>query len=289
MSDAAATPQTGSPEEAQVDNTPLPSVRIERPSFKLDLATTLGVFFALSFIVGAIAMGSGNADFINLPSVLIVVCGTIAATAISYSGEELRQSGKIFGQSFRQKIQSPTKLAAALIDMAVVAKKKGVLALSGYEGELSKDKFLQNAMQMVIDGYNPKDIDFLLTQEIEAEAERHKRSSSIAKRASEIAPAMGLIGTLVGLVQMLANLENPETIGPAMAVALLTTFYGAILGMVILAPLGVKLEKRGADEYLLKRLIKTACVSISSQDNPRKLEMLINAELPAAKRIRYFD
>ena len=100
---------------------------------------------------------------------------------------------------------------------------------------------------------------------------------------------MGLIGTLIGLVMMLADLENPETIGPAMAVALLTTFYGAILGTIVMAPLAVKLEKRSSDEALMKVLVKTAAVSIANQDNPRKLEMLLNSELPPTQRIRYFD
>ena len=125
--------------------------------------------------------------------------------------------------------------------------------------------------------------------EVEVLAERHKRSASIARRASEVAPAMGLIGTLVGLVQMLADLENPETIGPAMAVALLTTFYGAILGTVVLASIAVKLEKNSADETLIKTLVTIAATSIARQDNPRRLEMMLNSELPPSERIRYFD
>lgn len=144
-------------------------------------------------------------------------------------------------------------------------------------------------MQMVVDGYQPADIQRFLTQEIEALIERHKRSASIALRASEIAPAMGLIGTLVGLVQMLANLESPETIGPAMAVALLTTFYGAIMGNVILAPLAVKLEKNSKDEALIKTLISISALSMATQQNPRQLEMLLNAELPPSQRINYFN
>jgi len=99
---------------------------------------------------------------------------------------------------------------------------------------------------------------------------------------------MGLIGTLVGLVQMLADLENPETIGPAMAVALLTTFYGAILGTVIMAPLSVKLEKNSHDDALIRTLIATAAVSIARQENPRRLEMLLNSELSPSNQIDYF-
>lgn len=278
-----------SPADGQTDTTPLPVVKIERPQSVADLATILGLTFSLAFIMMAILMGASNASFIDIPSILIVVLGTITATSISYSVEELKQAGALIKKSMFRTIMDASSLAKSLIDISVVAKKKGVLALSAYENELAKDKFLQKSMQMLIDGFSAHDIEFLLTQETDASKERHKRSASICRRAAEIAPAMGLIGTLVGLVQMLANLENPEAIGPAMAVALLTTFYGAIIGMVIMAPLAVKLEKRSSDEDLVNTLIKTAVISMARHDNPRRLEMMLNSELPPAQRILYFD
>ena len=142
---------------------------------------------------------------------------------------------------------------------------------------------------MVTDGYSADDIYQLLGQEVDSLAERHRRSASIVRRASEVAPAMGLIGTLVGLVQMLAQLDDPASIGPAMAVALLTTFYGAIMGTVILGPLAAKLERNSNDETMSKRLILTAMESIARQENPRRLEMLLNSELPPEHRIRFFN
>ena len=119
-----------------------------------------------------------------------------------------------------------------------------------------------------------------LAQDLDALVERHRRSASILRRGSEIAPAMGLIGTLIGLVQMLADLQNPETIGPSMAVALLTTFYGAILGTAVLAPMAAKLERNSNDEAMIRTLTMMAMASIARQDNPRRLEMLLNSELP---------
>lgn len=267
----------------------LPTMQIEAPVRKVDFATILGLFFAVGLIAGAVAMGNSDASFFNVPSLLIVLLGTMAATSISYTGRELMKAGHIIINSIIRKAQSPGNLARSLVDLAVIAKKKGILALMNYESELQKDDFLFNSMQLVVDGYQPADVERLLTNEIEALAERHKRSASITRRASEIAPAMGLIGTLVGLVQMLAELENPEAIGPAMALALLTTFYGAILGTVIMAPLAAKLEKNSNDETLIKTLILTTASSIARQDNPRQLEMLLNSELPPSERIRYFD
>src|SRR5690606_18253579 len=141
-----------------------------------------------------------------------VLVGTLFATAISFSVEELGRAWHVIRNSMVRRVLRPSDLARNLIALAIVARKKGVLALSSYDSELRKDPFLARAIQMAVDGYSPADIQKLLSQEIEALAERHKRSASITLRASEIAPAMGLIGTLVGLVQMLADLENPETI-----------------------------------------------------------------------------
>lgn len=284
MSDTAQAADTGPDIGGSI-----PVVKIQGPYKKADLATILGATFAIGLIAAAIIAGQSNANFFNVPSLLIVLFGTMAATAISYTPEELAKAGNIIAKSTMRRVQPPGLLASSLLDMAVVAKKKGILALSNYDSEMAKDSFLMRAIQMVVDGYNPEDVERLLTQEIDALAERHRRSASVTRRASEVAPAMGLIGTLVGLVQMLADLENPEAIGPAMAVALLTTFYGAILGTVIMAPLAVKLEKNSTDETLIKSLITTAAVSIARQENPRRLEMLLNSELPPSERIRYFD
>jgi len=267
----------------------LPRVKFPRVIAKADFATILGLLFAFGLITGAILVGQSNANFFNIPALMIVLLGTMAATAVSYTVPELTKAGEIIGKSTVRRVLPPAPLASSLIDLSVVAKKKGILAMSAFEPELRSDAFLFKAMQMVVDGYKPEVIDRLLTQEIDVLVERHKRSASITRRASEVAPAMGLIGTLVGLVQMLADLENPETIGPAMAVALLTTFYGAILGTIVMAPLAVKLEKNSTDEALTMTLITIAASSIARQDNPRQLEMLLNAQLPPAERINYFD
>lgn len=264
-------------------------VRISAPRVSVDIATLLGLVFAIGLIFAAIAMGKSDAKFFNVPSLLIVVLGTMAATSISYSAREIGRAGKVIAQSIVTRHIRPSVMARQLMDIAVLARKKGLLALSGLERELKKDKHLATAVQAVTDGYGAEDIDRFLSQDIDSLVERHRRSASITRRASEVAPAMGLIGTLVGLVQMLADLQNPDNIGPAMAVALLTTFYGAILGTVIMAPLAAKLERNSNDEAMLRSLVLTAMTSIARQDNPRRLEMMLNSELPPDERIKYFD
>lgn len=264
-------------------------IKITPPSRKTDFSTVFGIVFAFALIVAAISMGQSNASFFDLPSILIVILGTVAATSIAYTTQEMRRALRIIGKSVFHKTWNYSGMARQLLDLATLARKKGILALNGAQAEISKDKLLARGVELVIDGYTADDIERVLSQEIDSLVERHRRSAGILRRASEIAPAMGLIGTLVGLVQMLAALDNPDAIGPAMAVALLTTFYGAIFGMVLLSPLAAKLERNSNDEAAIRALIMVGMASIARQENPRRLEMLLNSELPPESRIVYFD
>lgn len=279
--------------DAQISETPAsgaePNIRITAPKRQMDLASILGIIFSLALIVAGIAVGKSQANFFNLPSVLIVVLGTMAATSIAYTGVELRHVPGIVGNALFRRTRKGSVMARQLMDIAVLARKRGLLVLGSVEPELRKDPFLAQAVQLVTDGFSGEDIERVLGQEVDALVERHRRSASILRRAAEIAPAMGLIGTLIGLVQMLAQLSDPASIGPAMAVALLTTFYGAIMGNVILLPLSGKLERNSTDEALIKGLVLTAMSSIARQENPRRLEMLLNSGLPPEERIKYFD
>lgn len=265
------------------------AIRIVAPVRRLDLSTVLGIVLSLSLIAGAISMGTGNANFLDIPSIMIVVLGTITATSIAFTGTEMRRAIKIIGQSIWRKSWDERVMARQLLDIASLARKKGILALNSATAEIRKDKVLARAVDLVVDGYNGDDIERILSQEIDSLVERHRRSAGILRRGAEIAPAMGLIGTLVGLVQMLAELDNPDAIGPAMALALLTTFYGAIMGLVLLNPLAAKLERNSNDEATIRSLMLIAACSIARQENPRRLEMLLNSELPPGSRIKYFD
>lgn len=271
------------------DNVQDVDIRISKSKVSLDFTTVFGLVLTFVLIAIAIAIGKSDANFFNLPSFLIVVLGTMTVTSVSFSWEEFSNAGKVIGNSlFRKRLRAST-MARQLMDISVLAKKRGLLALASAENELKKDRHLFKAVQIVTDGYSPEDIERVLAQDLDALVERHRRSASILRRASEISPAMGLIGTLIGLVQMLANLQDPETIGPAMAVALLTTFYGAILGTAVFAPMAAKLERNSNEEAMLRTLVMISMSSIARQDNPRRLEMLLNSELPPSERIRYFD
>jgi chemotaxis protein MotA len=289
MSDHTATQDSLSANDTGTNSDNNVTLSYTPPRKVLDYATLLGLVFSLALIAIAIYIGQSNANFFNIPSVLIVIMGTILVTTTSYSISEIVMTWKIIGKTFFKQVQSPSRLARELLDMVVLAKKKGILALSNADAEFSQDPFLQKSAQIVTDGYTPEDLELMMGQEIDMLADRHHRAAGILKRAAEVAPAMGLIGTLVGLVQMLADLDNPSAIGPAMAVALLTTFYGAIMGTVVISPLAGKLENNSNDEIMLKSLILTAMMGIARQENPRRVEMQLNSELPPAERIRYFD
>lgn len=267
----------------------LPVVFLPDIKYVFDITSIFGIILSLLLISFAISMGNSNASFFDLPSVLIVILGTFTATSIAFTLHDIVQSGQSIYNAFINPKRDFPLIVRALMDLANVARKRGVLALSNYETQIKKEPFLSKSLQFVIDGFNPSDIERILRNEIEADMERNKRASTILKKAAEIAPTMGLVGTLIGLVQMLADLENPETIGPAMALALLTTFYGAILGSVILSPLSTKLEKIAAEHTLLQVLSLKTALSILRQENPRNLEHMLNSELPPSQRIVYFD
>lgn len=265
------------------------NIRIPATKTAPDFTTIFGIVLTFTLISVAILIGRSDANFFNLPSFLIVILGTMAVTSVSYTWEEISGAGKVIGQTlFRQQLDLKN-MALQLMEISVLSKKKGLLALSGIENEMRKNPSLFKAARIVTDGYTPEEVDRVLMQDLDALMGRHRRSASILRRAAETAPAMGLIGTLIGLVQMLANLQDPESIGPAMAVALLTTFYGAILGTAVLAPMAAKLERNSNEEAMMRTLIMIAMSSIARQDNPRRLEMLLNTELPPESRIRYFD
>ncbi len=255
---------------------------------KLDFATIIGLIAAIGLIGAALALGGRASSFLDLRSALIVVGGTLAITIMSYSLSDMATATKVIAQTFSKQLSEHKAMAIQLLDLATYARKNGVLSLQKFDDRLKRMPFLHRTIRLVADGTSAEDIDKIIGHEIEAITARHEYSVGMLRRAAEVAPAMGLIGTLVGLVQMLASLDDPSSIGPSMAVALLTTFYGAILGTVILSPLAAKLETRAEDEFINKTLILLGAMSMARKENPRRLEMMVNTTLPPEDRVNYF-
>jgi chemotaxis protein MotA len=185
--------------------------------------------------------------------------------------------------------RDPSEASLELLRLAESARKNGVISLERDLGRLDGAPFLAKGLTLVFDGGSADDVERMMRRELYAIEGRHDRGAGVLRKSAELAPAMGLIGTLIGLVQMLGHLDDPTRIGPGMAVALLTTFYGAVMSTLVFTPLAAKLDRNSLEESLLNQIYLLAITSIARQENPRRLELQINAMLPPAKRIRYFN
>ncbi|MFQ6018254.1 MAG: motility protein A [Kiloniellaceae bacterium] len=254
----------------------------------VDVATLLGVAGAFAVIAAAMTLGGSPGSFVNVPAILIVVVGTFLVTTVSFTLDEVVRAQSVMLRSAVYHAEAPEDAARRMIYLADVARQHGVLRLQSTIKDLYHSRFLAQAVGLVVDGLPTEEIKRILDREIHATRERHMRSAGFLRRAGEVAPAMGLIGTLVGLVQMLGNLEDPSSIGPSMAVALLTTFYGAVLATMVFNPLASKLERISEVEWMVNQIYTIGAASISRQENPGRLEMMINTMLSPAQRVRYF-
>lgn len=253
------------------------------------MATVIGISCGFAMIIAAIVLGGSPESFINPPSILIVVGGTLAITTACFSTADMGRTVQVVGKTVFQTTREPSEASVQVLQIAEIARKKGVLALQNILGSIETEPFLHKGILMVVDGTPGEEIETILKRDLQSTIQRHSQSASVLRKMGEFAPAMGLIGTLIGLVQMLGNLDDPKTIGPSMAIALLTTFYGAVLANMVFLPLASKLEKNSREETLINSVYMMAATSIGHQENPRRLEMLLNSVLPPAQRVRYFD
>lgn len=255
----------------------------------VDFATLLGVCGAFVMIVGAMVLGGQPSAFLDIPAVLIVIGGTFMVTTVSFSLSEVGQAQAVMFRAAIYNAETPGNAVLQSLYLADLARKRGRLTLQNVTDDLRYAPFLHRAISLVVDGLPAEEVERILTQDTEATYERHLRSAGVLRRAGEVAPAMGLIGTLIGLVQMLGNLDDPSSIGPAMAVALLTTFYGAVLANMVFTPLATKLERNAQIESMVRQIYTIGAASISRQENPRRLEMMLNTILAPRQRVDYFE
>jgi len=186
-----------------------------------------------------------------------VVGGTFLVTTVSFTLTEIGQAQGLMFRAAVYNAESPQDAVVQSLYLADLARKRGRLALQNVTESLHYAPFLYRAINMVIDGMPAEEVERILTRESDTTFERHHRSAGVLRRAGEVAPAMGLIGTLIGLVQMLGSLDDPSSIGPAMAVALLTTFYGAVLANMVFTPLANKLERNAQVEAITRQISST--------------------------------
>jgi chemotaxis protein MotA len=257
---------------------------------RLDPAGAVGLVAAFSVIGLAIATGAAPSRFVDLPSVLIVLGGTFAVTLASFTLQDFARLPQVMGAALSATPPPrPRDVADDALELAGAVRQASVALLEQRAASLARHGFLHRGLMMLLEGAAPQAIERVLIREIEAMAERQHAAVAILRRAAEVAPAMGLIGTLIGLVQMLGHLEDPEQIGPAMAVALLTTLYGALLAHALFGPLAERLAARFSVERLAAELQLVAAVAIAERDNPRRLEAALNGLLAPEDRAERFD
>jgi chemotaxis protein MotA len=247
----------------------------------VDLATLIGFLAAWGLIIATIAMGAGAMVFVNVPSLLIVIGGAFAVVLMRFTLGQFIGSIKTAMKAFLYKAESPSELIDVVAELAAVARKEGLLALEGQE---INNPVLAKGISMLVDGHEPAVVKKTLTTEMNETVARHKIGQDIFKQIGDAGPAMGMIGTLVGLVQMLSNMSDPKSIGPAMAVALLTTLYGAMLANMFALPVCDKLSLRSNEEQMNKNIIIESVLGIQDGQNPKVLEQMLRNFLPPSQR-----
>lgn len=265
------------------------TIYIPPPSTGVDLATIVGLVCGFGLVATAIYLGGSPGSFINIPSMLIVIGGTLAVTTMCYSIREMLRALNTVTKALFYSRREVGDAAFQVLQLAELARRKGVLALQPMVDALGREPYLQKGLSMAIDGTPGEEVEAIMRRNLQATTQRHHKSANVLRRMAEFSPAMGLIGTLIGLVQMLGNLQDPASIGPSMAVALLTTFYGAVLANMVFMPIAAKLERNSNEEAMINTIYMMAASSVGRQENPRRLENLINSILPPENRIQYFD
>jgi chemotaxis protein MotA len=249
----------------------------------LELGSVIGFAVGgLCIVLGIMSSGdwqiSALGAFIDVPSLLIVVGGTVGAVLIATPFSKVASSFKAVSIIFALPKVNPLEAIERIISLANIARKEGLLALEDVAKSMD-DKFLQKGVMLIVDGTDPELVRNILDTELAYIERRHSETRGVWDNVAALAPAWGMIGTLMGLVIMLGNLSDPDSIGPSMAVALITTFYGSVLANYVAMPIAAKLKNFSADELLIKEVLIEGMLSIQAGENPRIIEEKLKAFL----------
>ena len=251
----------------------------------MDISTVLGIVVGFGFIFGAIALGGSVRAYLDLPSLVLVGGATVAATLINYRLETVISSFRLLRIAAEQKGLDAEEIIGLIVRLAEKARREGLLAMEE-EAERIQDPFLRKGIQLVVDGTDPELVRNIMEIELTFIEQRHKRGQAMFESLSVYAPAFGMVGTLVGLVRMLGKLNDPSTVGPALALALLTTLYGALLAYLVFLPIAGKLRVKNEDEVMVREMMIEGVLSIQAGENPRIVEEKLRSFLPPRQRAR---
>ncbi|GAB4261908.1 MAG: MotA/TolQ/ExbB proton channel family protein [Deferrisomatales bacterium] len=249
----------------------------------MDLATVIGLVAGVVLIVSAIVVGGAPMAFVNIPSVLIVVGGVLASTLIMFPLRTVIGSIQVAIKAFKEDTWNLDAIIDQMVSLSRLARTNGILALEDAEKDIA-NPFLKKGIQLAVDGNEEELIRFIMATDVSFTRERHAIGQKVFKQMGTMGPAFGMVGTLIGLVQMLRTLDDPSTIGPSMAVALLTTLYGALIANLVCLPIANKLEFRSKEEALAKQVVTEGIISIMQGANPKVLKDKLEAFVPPAMR-----
>ncbi|MEQ9095498.1 flagellar motor protein MotP [Leptolyngbya valderiana BDU 20041] len=251
----------------------------------MDIGTVVGLVLAVAAIGIAVVIGGGGnvMALVDPTSVFVVIIGAAGAVVISFPLARITGLVGVVKKSFFNEAGDPAETIAELVKYAEVARREGILSLENLMSEM-KDPFIVRGVKMAVDGTDPELIQTILDTELDALTERHQSGKAVLDALAKYAPAFGMIGTLLGLIFMLKSMDDPSKIGPGMAVALITTLYGALIANLFASPIADKLAAKDAEEMLVKTIIVTGVMSIQSGDNPRVVESKLLTFLPPAQR-----
>ncbi|TQV85566.1 flagellar motor protein PomA [Aliikangiella coralliicola] len=247
----------------------------------MDIATLVGLLGAIAMVVMAMVIGGSVLTFIDVPSILIVVVGTHFVIMMKYSLGDFLGAASSGMKVLTFKSPDCDELIEKIVELADMARKSGLLALEGAD---ISDPFMKKGIGLLVDGHDGDVVQAILEKDVQMASQRHANGAGVFKSMADIAPAMGMIGTLIGLVAMLSNMDDPKSIGPAMAVALLTTLYGAIMANMVGIPIADKLNLRDNEEKISKKLVIDGLLGIQAGQNPRVIEQVLHGYLAESKR-----
>lgn len=247
----------------------------------MDLATIIGKIGAFGIVMAAMILGGGLGAFINVPSMLVVCGGTFMVVMMKFTLTQFLGAIKIALKAFICKAVDVEKLIETSVNLANTARKGGLLSLENFETD---NELLKQGIQLLVDGHDADIVKGMMKKDLALTVERHALGQKIFKSIADVAPAMGMIGTLIGLVQMLSAMDDPKSIGPSMAVALLTTLYGAMIANMVATPIADKLELRSDEEKRGRMLIMDTLGAVQVGQNPRIIGDMLQSYLPSKKR-----
>ncbi|MCK8816523.1 motility protein A [Natroniella sulfidigena] len=249
----------------------------------MDFATIGGLVLGIVLIVSGMLLEGSILIYASLVSALIVVGGTMGGVIIAYSFKQLKNAAAALKIAFSEQQDQPRDIISVLVSFAEKARREGLLALEDEAYQLD-DEFLKKGIQLVVDGTDPQLVRNILETELDFLEQRHAINRGVFAKGGELAPAFGMIGTLIGLIGMLSHLDDPDAIGPGMATALITTLYGALLANLVLVPLAQKLKVKSEEEILIREVMIEGILSIQAGENPRIVEEKLKAFLAPKSR-----